>query len=268
MVIRSVPPFLASGMSRITPCYSTIVSQQPCGHRELDDLNRRNAPDDLPSSYQSTPTQLQRTLSRRATSISHLSFRLERLRRRHLSHDARTDICVFYCVPIHPVARMAANPQRCSDPGCSISLSAKPYAPHRFMLLSPLGYSRSFGSRHRNLIDGTYSPQMLGFSTTTTLHLKLLAALGYAPQTSTSLSLPFGFGGDHCWVHGCEPRSDRLAFCHQNYLIPFETRASLTGLAFPSADFQRTQPPLQPYFLSLFISIPPNRSRCHQNDRR
>jgi hypothetical protein len=80
------------------------------------------------------------------------SFRPNRRRLRHLSHDAPNRYLRLFTAsnPILPNGRKPTTMFRFAMFDQPFD---RPYASHRLLLLSPLGYSRFFGSCHHSLIN-------------------------------------------------------------------------------------------------------------------
>lgn len=185
---------MTSGVSRITPCYSTVpstfslagcIGNFPIPSPGLHPVNS-------PSAFESTSTECSVLPSRRLTSS--ITFRFaSKGSGLGTFHTTLEPAFAFFIAPIHLV-KDGANPQRRSDPGCSTNLSIGPNPPRR-LLLSSLDYLRSFASCHRNLFRRTHFSQMAGISTYVTITSQTAGCSWLRTSNLYQPLLPFAFGG-------------------------------------------------------------------------
>lgn len=174
-----MPPFLASGLSRIPPCYLTVPSTfslagyvgdfpipiagtHPTTCHQLSTLLLLDLVKHRPEGLYLAPVV---RLVWKGSGVG--TFRI----------DARTRFA-FSTAPNPSGSPNGANPQRRSDPECLISLSTRPNPPRRFLLLSLATTHGLLGRAIRYLINRTHFSQMHSLSIPDTKHLRLLAALG------------------------------------------------------------------------------------------
>lgn len=104
-------------------------------------------------------------------------------------HDARSAFVFFTCAPSIGVTLWAQNPQRHSDLGCSIKLSVDQIHDAASLSLPVLTAFQTLSSQPQR---DTHSTQMFSVLDNDAIIIRLLAALGYEPRTSTSFLIPIG----------------------------------------------------------------------------